>query len=1019
MNKTLTLLPICITADSAFEGILNGSSDYRTVPKGGNPLRVGVIGFDFSPQRRLSGACTLASIGVQYEQKGGSVDRMAWVLDPLELTSYAINAKRLTIYGSASAGDSASTGSNDNDYHKYDYNFRNAKMTAQAFSSSLFAVELFGINYASIFEQKLYMKDLYLKVTYTAKYYARFYSDGTLAKTQTVDGGSRATAPSVSKTGYAFKGWQCNGTTYAANNLPTSQDTDLRFEAVWERIYYKVTLPQSSTGSCRVTNLNGQYVYSITNNATWVAHGDSIRVYATGWNTRSQNILVKVNGGAASEIDGSSGGEVMVYEGAVTGNLTIELSTKTVSFPLTVTTTDGGDVSAPASITRFASAKITVAAYVGFYISSISLDGVVQTVGDEPLWEHTLDTVQEPHSIDVVFARVQVPVTFDVDEHVTVTDENGDDVTAGTVVDYGSTPTFTFHAPDGWSLDTVTRDDETLLDAVEQTLDFAAEIGIVTDETVVSATETDNLITITEGTHENGEIIGDFGTFLREKVTLHYTAIAADYYHFQGWTGIEKSDEEITIDDTDTLSSYTIGATFEKYECEITTELYTTRVQTEDIGTVLPEKVSARSGDTVAFIYTAPVGCEIDSVWFVDRSTDPYITDEIDYTKLDNNQYQIVLENITHGGTLEIEVTAKRYKLSALVYSPDGDNVGGIVYSGQPYPDDPDYPSYVHYEYYSRTLPLTAEPSDGYRFVGWSDDVYSAERQFTMPAHAVNLTATFRRFEHDVIVDVNTGGSVTLETEGQKSEGKISVRQWEDILLNISSDIGWRISDVLLDGVSVFGDVTLTRRGGFYLLRNVTENHTFVVTFVEKTYTNGRKLLDYWPPVIRSIRDMQEIARVQQPIIDELWDSVSWLMENQFIDTATEEGVSQWEKELDIVPNSTDTLRQRKARLKIKWVPHNRFTMPWLYEWLCSATGRNDIKYPVVPENTYGLLVHLPSDTDWQTIFSDLIRYKPCNIYLDPHIDLPDGKIRVMSGFAIVSTQYYKYNDVGSEDTTP
>lgn len=975
-------------------------------------MRVGVIGFDYSPLRRLSGACTLSSIGVQYEQKGGSVDRMAWALDPLELTSYSINGKRLTVYGSSSAGDSASTGSNDNDYHKFDYNFRNVKMTAQAFASSVFAIELFGINYASVFDQKLYMKDLCLKVTYAAKYYARFYSDGTLAKTQTVNGGSRATAPSVSKTGYAFKGWQCNGTTYAANNLPTSQDTDLRFDAVWERIYYKVTLPQSSTGSCRVTNLNGQYVYSITNNATWVAHGDSIRVYATGWNTKAQNLLVKVNGGAASEIDGSSGGEIEIYEDAVTGNLTFEISAKTISFPLTVTATDGGDVNAPASITRFASAKITVAAYIGFYISSITLDGVVQTVGDDPLWEYTLDTVQEPHSIDVVFARVQVPVTFDVDEHVTVTDENDEDVTAGTVVDYGSTPTFTFHAPDGYSLDTVTLDDETLLDAVEQTLDFDAEIGIVTEETVVLATETYNLIIITEGTHENGEIIGDFGTFLRDKATLHYTAVAADYYHFQSWTGVEKAGEEFTIDDTDTLRSYTIGARFERYACEVTAEVW----PFEERGTITPDKVTVNSGSSLEFVFIATEGYRLNegSVWLDVMHEGTQTSTELPYEQIDDLHYRIVVENIETDCRVSVVPDPSLYLLLAYPESPDEDNKGGTVRWRSIIDDE----SGVHTRTsFGALVTLTAQPADGYRFVGWSDEVYSAERQFTMPAHAVNLTATFRRFEHDVIVDVNTGGSVTLETEGQKSEGNISVRQWEDILLNISSDIGWRISDVLLDGVSVFGDVTLTRRGGFYLLRNVTEKHTFVVTFVEKTYTNGRKLLDYWPPVIRSIRDMQEIARVQQPIIDELWDSVSWLMENQFIDTATEEGVSQWEKELDIVPNSTDTLRQRKARLKIKWVPHNRFTMPWLYEWLCSATGRNDIKYPIVPENTYGLLVHLPSDTDWQTIFSDLIRYKPCNIYLDPHIDLPDGKIRVMSGFAIVSTQYYEYNDVGSEDT--
>ena len=998
MNKTLTLSPICITADSAFEGILNGSSDYRTVPKGGNPLRVGVIGFDYSPLRRLSGACTLAAIGVRYEQKGGSVDRMAWALDPLELTAYTINGKRLTVYGSASAGDSASTGSNDNDYHKFDYNFRNVKMTAQAFASSVFAVELFAINYASLFDQKLYMKDIALKVTYTAKYYANFYSDGTLAKTQTVDGGSRATAPSVSKTGYAFKGWQCGGTTYAASNLPTSIDTDLRFDAVWARIYYKVTLPQSSTGKSRVTNLNGQYVYSITNNATWVAHGDSIRVYAAGFNTRAQNLLVKVNGGAASEIDGSSGGEVLIYEGAVTENLTFEIGVKTISFPLKVTATGGGEVSAPASITRFANAKITVAAYIGFYISSITLDGAAQTVGDETLWEHTLESVQEPHSIDVVFARVQVPVTFDVDEHVTVTDESGADVTAGTVVDYGSTPTFTFHVPNGWSLDTVTRGDETLLDAVEQTLDFAAEIGIVTDETVISATETDHLISITEGTHENGEIIGDFGTFLRDKVTLHYTAAAADYYHFQGWTGIEKAGEEFTIDSTDTLRSYTIGARFERYACEVTAEVW----PFEERGTITPDKVTVDSGSSLEFVFIATEGYRLNegSVWLDVMHEGTQTSTELPYEQIDDLHYRIVVENIETDCRVSVVPDPSLYLLLAYPESPDEDNKGGTVRWRSIIDDE----SGVHTRTsFGALVTLTAQPSDGYRFIGWSDGVNAQERSFTMPAHAVNLTALFRRHEYEVTAEAGTGGSVILESEGKELTDRISVRHRENLLLTVTADFGQRIADVLLDSVSILGDVTLTRRGGRYLLEKVTAKHKIVVTFEPKTYTNGRKLFDYWPPVIQRIRDMQEIARVQQPVIDELWDSLSWLMESQFIDTATEEAVKIWEAELGVIPNASDTLKQRKARLKLKWVPCSRFTIRWLHHWLCDVTQRSDILRPVVPENTYGLTVHLPYDADWQTIFGDLERYKPCNIYLDPHVDLQSSKMRVLAGFAVGS----------------
>ena len=269
--------------------------------------------------------------------------------------------------------------------------------------------------------------------------------------------------------------------------------------------------------------------------------------------------------------------------------------------------------------------------------------------------------------------------------------------------------------------------------------------------------------------------------------------------------------------------------------------------------------------------------------------------------------------------------------------------------------------------------------------------------------HRARLTALFRRHEYEVTAEAGTGGSVILESEGKELTDRISVRHRENLLLTVTADFGQRIADVLLDSVSILGDVTLTRRGGRYLLEKVTAKHKIVVTFEPKTYTNGRKLFDYWPPVIQRIRDMQEIARVQQPVIDELWDSLSWLMESQFIDTATEEAVKIWEAELGVIPNASDTLKQRKARLKLKWVPCSRFTIRWLHHWLCDVTQRSDILRPVVPENTYGLTVHLPYDADWQTIFGDLERYKPCNIYLDPHVDLQSSKMRVLAGFAVGS----------------
>ena len=1021
MDKILTLKPTCITDGSSFTGILTGS-DYRTVDKS-STLDVGTVGFDTSKMRQLSKACVLKSFGATYEQNGGGWSvynyvYMRWYMQPGFMRGYSVNGTSLNPGTWKDAGAKSNTETHDNDYENKSVVFfsnGNSNIPSDWASACMLGVKISASNSASVASWKIYMRSLRATISYEAKYYARFYDGTTLKETQTINGDNRATAPSISKTGYTFKGWMNakDGTVYTGP-LPTCQDTDRAFIAQWEEIKYRITVPKSSSATTKVQSRlpgsNKFYDVELTSDGNNQSHcdilfGRPLRVYAAGFATASQNLLVSINGGAGKEIDASGGGNVLIYDGSALEDMTFAVETKTVSFPLSVIATEGGHVEAPARIIRFQSAQLSAMANLGYYISRVVLDGTsLPLPANATLWDEQLTSVAEAHTLEVAFSKTQVPITFNVSDHVTVTDGFGIDVTDGAVVDYGSTPAFTFHVPEGYSLDTVTRDGETLLDTVEQVRSFTCEPQNVTAPEAFEATESGALITIAEGPHTGGMIVGQFGTFLREKALLSYAAVEDAVHHFQGWTGIEKTGRAFTIDSTDSQSSYTIGAVFETYACEIYTELHTIHLQSENLGTVEPEAVSAHSGDTVSFVYTAPEGCELndDSVWFSWAGGN----EAIEPAKLDGSRYQIILENISSGGQLFIEVTPKRYKLSADVLSPDGENIGGIVYSGQPYPEDANYPSYAHYEYYTTSLLLTAQPTEGYRFIEWSDGVYTPERSFTMPAHAASLTALFRRREYAVTTEVAAGGNVTLETEGKAQPGNILVRHWESLLLTVTADFGQRLADVLLDGVSVIDDVTLIQHGGRYLLEEVTAPRIFTIKFEPRTYANGRKLFDYWPPVIQAIRDMQEIAKVQQPLIDEAWDAVSFLMENQFIDTATEEGVSMWEKELGLVPKTTDTLRQRKARLRLKWVPHNRFTIRWLHEWLKTVCGTEQIKKPQTVD--YTLLLFLPFYSDWQTICNDLERYMPCNLMLDTHVTLPESKKRIMVGFALQTKEAFQ-----------
>lgn len=151
-----------------------------------------------------------------------------------------------------------------------------------------------------------------------------------------------------------------------------------------------------------------------------------------------------------------------------------------------------------------------------------------------------------------------------------------------------------------------------------------------------------------------------------------------------------------------------------------------------------------------------------------------------------------------------------------------------------------------------------------------------------------------------------------------------------------------------------------------------------------------RKLIDYLPPVLQSVMEFAAITDAQQPEIEAAWDALNLVMDNQFIDTATEVGVKLWEQELNIVPLASDTLEDRKQRLKIAWTYGVVYTYNWLANWLRTSCRESN---PLPTINEYTLRVSLPVSVDYLHILDSMRRYVAANVLIDPLILL--SKIRV------------------------
>jgi hypothetical protein len=129
--------------------------------------------------------------------------------------------------------------------------------------------------------------------------------------------------------------------------------------------------------------------------------------------------------------------------------------------------------------------------------------------------------------------------------------------------------------------------------------------------------------------------------------------------------------------------------------------------------------------------------------------------------------------------------------------------------------------------------------------------------------------------------------------------------------------------------------------------------------------------------------EFMAIADAQQPEIENAWAALDLVMKNQFIDTATEDGVVIWEQELNIMPLSTDTLDERKQRIKAAWLYGVVYTYNWLVDWIKTSCG-NDNPPPTI--DGYVLRTYLPVSSDYNRILNDMRRYIAANVLIDPLI---------------------------------
>lgn len=82
-------------------------------------------------------------------------------------------------------------------------------------------------------------------------------------------------------------------------------------------------------------------------------------------------------------------------------------------------------------------------------------------------------------------------------------------------------------------------------------------------------------------------------------------------------------------------------------------------------------------------------------------------------------------------------------------------------------------------------------------------------------------------------------------------------------------------------------------------------------------------LLDYYPKVIKQIREIKEICKAEQPEFDNINLEADRLLANMFITTSDKHGIEKMEKELGITPAIGQDIEERRIQILVRAAKKN------------------------------------------------------------------------------------------------
>ena len=144
---------------------------------------------------------------------------------------------------------------------------------------------------------------------------------------------------------------------------------------------------------------------------------------------------------------------------------------------------------------------------------------------------------------------------------------------------------------------------------------------------------------------------------------------------------------------------------------------------------------------------------------------------------------------------------------------------------------------------------------------------------------------------------------------------------------------------------------------------------------------NPHKINKYVPEFLREIAELKAVYSADDVQLDNLGISRLKVIRSQFIESADEEAISRYERMLKISPPGTDTLEDRRFRLRTYAADRRPYTERALYDFLTELCGEGNVSIDI-DVDTYAADIVITAATKSQYLSAERLieSILPCNL---------------------------------------